>query len=58
MNKISSLAANEILFKYIFGTKFINLIVDSTVIIEIHKNESKQNNTYYIKYFDNDELLL
>jgi hypothetical protein len=54
----SSLAANEIFFKYIFGTKFINPIVGSTVIIELHKNESKQNNTYYIQYFVNDELLL
>ena len=54
----SSLAANEMFFKYIFGTKFINPIVGSSIIIELHKNESKQNENYYIQYFVNDELLL
>lgn len=49
----SSLAANEMFFKYIFGTKFINPVFGSTIIIELHKND-----TYYIKYFVNDELLL
>ena len=44
-------------FKYIFGTKFINPIVGSTVIIELHKNDSKQNNTYYIQYFVKDKLI-
>ena len=44
----SSLAANEMFFKYIFGIKFIKPIVGSTVIIEFHKNGSKQHNTYYI----------
>ena len=54
----SSLAANEMFFKYIFGTKFVYPIVSSTIIIELHKNDSEQNNTYYIQYYMNDELLL
>ena len=54
----SSLAANEMFFKYVFGTKFINLIVGSSVIIELHKNDTNKNNSYYIQYFVNDELLL
>ena len=54
----SSLAANEMFFKYVFGTKFINPIFGSTIIIELHKNETNKNNSYYIQYFVNDELLL
>ena len=54
----SSLAANEMFFKYVFGTKFIIPVFGSTVIIELHKNETNKNNSYYIQYFVNDELLL
>ena len=54
----SSLAANEMFFKYVFETKFINPIFGSTIIIELHKNATSNNNTYYIQYFVNDELLL
>ena len=54
----SSLAANEMFFKYVFGTKFINPIVGSSIIIELHQNDSSINNTYYIQYYVNDELLL
>ena len=54
----SSLSANEMFFKYVFGTKFINPIVGSSVIIELHKNDTNKNNSYYIQYFVNDELLL
>ena len=54
----SSLAANEMFFKYVFGTKFIYPVVSSTIVIELHKNDSESNNTYYIKYFFNDELFL
>jgi len=54
----SSLAANEMYFKYVFGTKFINPVVGSTIIIELHKNDTSENNSYYIQYFMNDELLL
>ena len=54
----SSLAANEMFFKYVFGTKFINPVFGSTIIIELHKNDTSENNSYYIQYFMNDELLL
>ena len=54
----SSLAANEMFFKYVFGTKFVYPMVSSTIIIELHKNDSEQNNTYYIQYYVNDELFL
>jgi hypothetical protein len=53
----SSLAANEMFFKYAFGTKFVNPMVGSTIVIELHKNNNN-NNKYYIQYFVNDELLL